>query len=351
MWNDLPARLIQALRRPLLWALVLSLMLHVWLAGGFLFTASGPAQDVPITVELPAAPVAPPPAPPEPQAPPLPSAKPQPGPLPRPASPPVADPAPAAAPVASAASPPPPASAPVAEEAPPPAALPQDWPPPVPEEAADEAVPAAPARVEIDFQIRRKGGLAGVERHRYQAAADGTYSLSSVAEAKGLLAIALSDLVQKSEGRITPQGLRPDHYLYHYGKNPDKAQNAEFDWTTNALTMTVGSKRQSAELQAGTQDLMSFMYQFMFRPPLQEMQISVTNGKRLKTYTYGFEGEETLETAMGSLRVLHIGRSSNDDEKTELWLAMDYHYLPVKISKTEKDGTVTERIATRLKIE
>ncbi|MBU3736391.1 MAG: DUF3108 domain-containing protein [Methylobacterium sp.] len=296
---------------------------------------------------MPAPPVALPPAPPESPAPPLPAAKPRPRPLP----PPAADPAPAAAPAASTASPPPPVSVPVAAEVSPPAALPPDWPPPVPEEEAEEAVPAAPARVEIDFQIRRKGGLAGVERHVYQATAEGTYSLSSVAEAKGLLAIALSDLVQKSEGRITPQGLRPDHYLYHYGKNPDKAQNAEFDWTTHALTMTVGSKRQSAELQAGTQDLMSFLYQFMFQPPLQEMQISITNGKRLRTYAYGFEGEETLETAMGSLRVLHIGRSSNDEEKTELWLAMDYHYLPVKISKTEKDGTVTERIATRLKIE
>jgi hypothetical protein len=351
MLNDLSARLIQALRRPLLWALVLSFMLHVWLAGGFLFTVSGPAEEAPITVELPAAPVAPPPAPPEPQASPVPAAKPQPRPQPSPAAAPAADPAPAAPPAVSAASPPPSASAPVAAEAAPPAALPTDWPPPVPEEEAEEALPAVPARVEIDFQIRRKGGLAGVERHVYRATAEGTYSLSSVAEAKGLLAIALSDLVQKSEGRITPQGLRPDHYLYHYGKNPDKAQNAEFDWTTHSLTMTVGSKRQSVELQSGTQDLMSFMYQFMFRPPLQEMQISVTNGKRLRTYAYGFEGEETLETAMGNLRVVHIGRSGNDDEKTELWLAMDYHYLPVKISMTEKDGTVTERIATRLKIE
>ena len=77
----------------------------------------------------------------------------------------------------------------------------------------------------------------------------------------------------------------------------------------------------------------------------------MTNGKRFKTYYYGFEGEETLETALGKVRTIHIGRSNNDDEKTELWLAVDYHHLPVKISKTEKDGTVTERIATRLKIE
>ena len=102
----------------------------------------------------------------------------------------------------------------------------------------------------------------------------------------------------------------------------------------------------------GAQDLMSFMYQFMFVPPLQEMQLAITNGKRLKTYAYGFDGEETLQTPFGEVRCLHIGRAGGDgEEKTDLWLAADYHYLPVKISKTEKDGTVLERIATRLQVE
>jgi hypothetical protein len=105
-------------------------------------------------------------------------------------------------------------------------------------------------------------------------------------------------------------------------------------------------------LREGVQDLMSFMYQFMYTPPLEQMQLSITNGKRLKTYDYGFEGEELLQTPMVTLRCIHISHSSDDgEEKTEIWLAADYHYLPVKISKTEKDGTLTERIATRLQIE
>ena len=219
-------------------------------------------------------------------------------------------------------------------------------------EAVEEPLPRVPASVTIDYQIVRKGGVAGMEHHRYQAKEDGSYTLTSLAEAKGLLALALSDLVQKSEGQVTAQGLKPSHYLYQYGKNADKAQKATLDWQSGVLSMEVGGRRQTVELQEGTQDLLSFMYQFMFVPPLREMQISVTNGKKLKVYNYGFEGEETLQLKMGPVRALRIAKTNTDgEEKTEIWLAADYHYLPVKISKTEKDGTVTERIAMNLRLE
>ena len=216
----------------------------------------------------------------------------------------------------------------------------------------EEPVPQTPSRVAIDYQVVRKGDVAAVEHHDYQAGEDGSYTLTSLVEAKGLLALALSDLVQKSQGQVTARGLKPTSYLYQYGKSADKAQKATFDWQGKTLVMEVGSRRQTVDLQEGTQDLMSFMYQFMFVPPLQEMHLVLTNGKKLKVYNYGFEGEETLQTKMGPLHTLRIGKSNSDgEEKTEIWLAADYHYLPVKISKTEKDGTVTERIATRLQIE
>ena len=41
--------------------------------------------------------------------------------------------------------------------------------------------------------------------------------------------------------------------------------------------------------------------------------------------TICFEGEETLSTEMGDVRTLHIANvKATSDEKTELWLAVDY---------------------------
>lgn len=335
----------------LLLALLLSLVFHAWMAGGldgWLPEEESPETQL-IRVELAKLPP--------------PASKPKPVPVPSPKAtsrqlvppPPEVPPAPVAKPE--------PPMEPNSELAPPPVNPPEKPAPvldptPVVEPVEDSSaaievpMPKVPGRVAIEYQILRKGGVAGVEHHRYEAKADGSYVLTSLAEAKGLLALALSDLVQRSEGQVTPQGLRPMSYLYQYGKNVDKAQKASFDWSSGQLTMETGSRRQTVALQDGTQDLMSFLYQFMFVPPLQDLQLAVTNGKKLKVYNYGFEGEETLTTRMGSLRTLHIGKSGSDgEEKTEIWLAADHHYLPVKISKTEKDGTVTERIATHLQIE
>jgi hypothetical protein len=225
--------------------------------------------------------------------------------------------------------------------------------PPVEEEPVKQEEPAAtlPHHIAIEFNIMRKGGVVGTERHVYDYGERG-YTLTSVAKPRGLYALALSDLVQKSEGQVTPQGLKPERFSYQYGSKPDKAQKAVFNWEQGKLAMQAGSRKLEVPLNKGAQDLMSFMYQFMFVPPLQQMQLAITNGKRFRTYDYGFEGEELVETGLGKVNCLHIARSSDDgEEKTELWLAADYHYLPLKFRKTEKDGTVLERIATRVQME
>jgi hypothetical protein len=87
-------------------------------------------------------------------------------------------------------------------------------------------------------------------------------------------------------------------------------------------------------------------------PPLEDMLITIANGKKLKTYSYGFEGEEPVETRMGKLRTWHIVKlSAESDDKMEFWLAADYRYLPVRIRQTERDGTVTELMVNSLTIE
>lgn len=223
---------------------------------------------------------------------------------------------------------------------------PAPQPVPEPEQAAEPIAeaprPMPPKHIELEFLVDYDGASA-VEKQRYQVFEDGRYVLSSTVEAKGLLSLALSDLNQKSEGHVTPQGLRPDAYTYQYGSNSKKAQKASFDWAGKNLTMEVGEKKQTAALAEGTQDLLSFLYQFMFTPPLENFQLTVTTGKKLKTYTYAFEGEEELKTKLGNLQTLHIAKSSgNGEEKTEIWLASDYHYLPVKMRKTEANGKVVQ---------
>jgi hypothetical protein len=209
------------------------------------------------------------------------------------------------------------------------------------------------SHVETEFEVMRgvNTSAAGVTKIVFNIDKNEHYSIISTTEAKGLVSLFFGSLTQKSEGTVTENGLKPDFYSYQYGNDAKKSQTANFDWDDNVVHMHSSKGDTTANLVAGTQDFLSFMYQFMFVPPLDSMQITMTNGKRLRTYNYSFEGEETITTKLGELKTIHLLKGSSDEDKTEIWLAADYQYLPVKIRKTEKDGTVTEQIAANIRTE
>lgn len=224
----------------------------------------------------------------------------------------------------------------------------------LPIDSQDEApVKKVYRHVDTEFEVMRGNdkSAAGVTKATFNIDENNRYTITSITQAKGLVSLFFGNLTQKSEGTVTDDGLKPDFYTYQYGNDAKKSQTANFAWDQNILHMHTAKGDTTAKLVAGTQDFLSFMYQFMFTAPLDNMQITMTNGKRLRTYSYNFEGEEILNTKLGALNTVHLLKSSGDEEKTEIWLATDYQYLPVKIRKTEKDGSVIEQIVISLKTE
>lgn len=213
-----------------------------------------------------------------------------------------------------------------------------------------EPKPIIYQHVESEFDVTRGGDgtPAGMTRITLNIDKNGTYILTSISDAKGLASLFFSTLVQKSEGSVTETGLVPSYFSYQYGNDTTKSQSARFLWSAGILQMHSVKGDKTEKLDAGTQDFLSFMYQFMFTPPLENTQITMTNGKHLRTYTYSFEGEEFINTKLGMLKTTHLLTSSNEEEKTELWLAIDYQNLPVKMRKTEKDGAVIEQTISNI---
>jgi hypothetical protein len=205
--------------------------------------------------------------------------------------------------------------------------------------------------VETDFEVRTEaeGSVQGNAKITHEVIDGHLYNLNFVIEPKGVAALFLSNLVQTSKGTLTDTGLQPNTYIYQYGDKTEKTRTAQFDWVNKKLELITAKGSKIEDLPDGTQDLLSFMYQFMYVPPLQQMQINIANGKKLNIYGYGFEGEEILLLPSGEFRTIHIVHTGSDaDEKTELWLAIDYQHIPVKIVKTEKEGRYYEFIATRI---
>ena len=207
-----------------------------------------------------------------------------------------------------------------------------------------------PAFVDMDFEVKRLGFGTGRAHYRYQAEPQGRYSLRSEMQAVGLASLAFAGKrIESSVGKVTEQGLQPDSYQLEVTGKPDKFQAASFDWDKMQLTLKTHNTQTVEALPEGTQDFLSFMYQFMFVPPLDRMEWPLTNGKMVRVYHYQFIAEEVISTKFGQINTYHIAKSSGDvDEKTDVWLAEDYRFIPIKILKIAKDGSGYEFIATRI---
>jgi hypothetical protein len=318
-------------------ALGVSLLLHLALLGGpgwLMPQWESPPEPPPIEARLlpqsePFVPPPPRPAPPVAKKPPVPRLPPSEArPAPEPMVEPVADRDVPEAPA-------------VAERADPVAMLVEAAPAPV--EPSSPTLNQLPNRLELRFQVHY--GIAGGEQTLLWVNEGERYTLTSVAEATGLAGVFYrGKLVQISRGRITPHGLQPEEFWDQRG---DKRSSGRFDATTRTLTLEpqVGPPRHF-NYTGEVQDVLSLFFQFALTapPPDRRQTYTVFNGKKLRDYTYEVRGEETLETALGTVNTLHLARLADGDGRFEVWLAIDRHYLPVRILRSEKSKADVELV-------
>lgn len=209
-------------------------------------------------------------------------------------------------------------------------------------EAALPALNALPPRIDMRFQVRY--GLASGEQTLLWVS-DGThYTVTSVAAASGLVGVFYRGrFVQTSRGRITPQGLQPEEFWDQRG---DRRSSARFDPDQSRYTLTPasGPPRHFDTTGRDPQDALSLFFQFALTAPPTETELTYTvfNGRKLRDYVYTVRGEAVLETGLGTLRTLHLVRQLDGDGRFEIWLAIDRHYLPVRVLRSDDKGNEVE---------
>ncbi|WP_324779659.1 DUF3108 domain-containing protein [Thiobacillus sedimenti] len=324
--------------RPWWLALAASLLLHVGLLGGMAWRwlpGAPPAEPSTLEVQL-ASPPAPTAAPPRPK-PPLPKTVPLHRPVAVPPPPPAVE------------APSPPADEPI--EIPQPPAVPspaavggEEAAAPVAEAAAPPPLNALPPRIDMRFELRY--GLASGEQTLVWVNEGEHYTVTSVAAATGLTGLFYRGrFAQTSRGRITPTGLQPQEFWDQRG---EKRSSARFDAASGDLAVTPAQGPVRHFGYNGTvQDALSLFFQFALTapPPEGRQRFTVFNGRKLREYTYEVRGEEMLDTALGPLRTLHLVRAGDDDGRFEAWLAIDRHYLPVRVLRSDaSDSTMELRV-------
>lgn len=336
--------MIAASTRRWVTAVVLSLLLHILaLSGAWLDIP----QPIPVAPPLEARLVSAPPPPPEPQR----------KPAPRRTAPPLPV-VPATTAATPFALPPqaPAAPAPLTESAEPAAAL------ALPAPAAPAAQPAAaqprslPKKGRITYTLFLGNDRFSVGKtiQSWEIEA-GAYKLGSVSETTGIADLFASQhLNSLSEGRITASGLRPETFLMSRKRHGEtEAAKAAFDWDKEQITLGRAPLQRTDKLPAGSQDMVSFIYQLSLAPPSPgRIRLPITNGASLEIYELEVLPEENIETALGTLKSLPIRQLRRPGEESiEIWLATEYRHLPVRIRFINRDGEQSgEQLVSEIRV-
>lgn len=210
---------------------------------------------------------------------------------------------------------------------------------------------ATPVSVSISYNLFRNGTHIGVINETFEVK-DGAYRAMSEAHAIGIYALAQRrPITYISTGEvIAKEGLRP---LKFEGRRNNSTSLAEFDWKANKLNLVLDGRKAEHDLPHATQDRLSVMYQFMHRMATKPrtLEFAMTNGRKLDLYRYDVTPDVLVDTPLKRVNTLHlIKQREADDSRAEIWLAPEFHFLPVKVLIVEDDGVRYEQVVTRIDV-
>lgn len=197
------------------------------------------------------------------------------------------------------------------------------------------AAGAPPKQVEIGYTVER-GGMPLAEISQKLEHDGRSYQIQETWKGKGMFALR-GEAKRSSRGAVAADGLRPRAFEDHRpGKDPRKV---EFDAAARKPTLE-------------QQDRLSFVWSFAFAPPKGPVTVDVSDGKGTTRYTYQPAGRERLKTPAGEFDALKLvkRRDNPGDRETEIWLAADRQYIPVRVLLIEKDGTRLDSVASSLSL-
>ncbi len=218
----------------------------------------------------------------------------------------------------------------------------------LPAQAAEAA--AVPPRIRISYQVSIGPLKIGEGTDLFEHAGR-RYKVVSESHTTGMAAALYKyNIRRESQGDVVARTLRPQSFSEQRNSSP--LRGAKFDWEAATLTLEEGGeRRETVPLPPHTWDTTSFAYNFAFTPPVgKEIELHLTDGKRLTAYRYAILGREKISTPLGEFEALHVKKVQEDDDKRafDVWLAVTQHYLPIRIRYTEKDGTAFESSVTAI---
>lgn len=215
--------------------------------------------------------------------------------------------------------------------------------------AANSAV-SLPPPVTLEYVVRAKytamsiGGRSVIEWNHTGK----TYTVKSSARCNMLGPI----LSTTSEGSIGPQGLKPSLFT-EKRRNRDETRTT-FDWKNKTLTFSASER--TIPFEEGIQDRGSVVWELaaiarahpekLSEGKTLTFMVSGTNGIDPWDFTVG--ETETLLTPAGDIETVYLIRQDKKGKTTEVWLAPEMNWYPVKLIFSDNKGLRLEQTVRQI---
>ncbi len=207
---------------------------------------------------------------------------------------------------------------------------------------------ALPDRLETDYTLRSGNLKLGSLTRALWRKGEG-YRFVARTKPSGLGKILTDgELREEGEFNVIDGVVRPAYYRQERSGEKSYVRHVEFDWAASLLRFADGRQEP---LPANTQDAGSIAYALMLSPPVSGSphEVHVTNGKRLKKYTYQRVDEERITTPLGEFDTVRIVRENPRRKETvTLWYAPAKGNLTLKIRKEREGRPTTTLMIDRL---
>ncbi|WP_374580448.1 DUF3108 domain-containing protein [Pseudoduganella sp.] len=209
-----------------------------------------------------------------------------------------------------------------------------------------------PPSAELSYSVRGSNhgipllGSGTISWHQ----ADGKYTLLTEARS----ALFGKVLEHRSEGTHDDYGLAPaSYYEKRIRKDPTTTR---FDRSAQRIQFEDG--KTSYPIRGGEQDRSSVTWQLAalaratpdkFKPG-SEWSFLVAGRRDADVWTFRVIGSETMDSALGDLKVLHFSRKpvGSHEQQVDLWLAPGLDWYPARIRFKEENGDSFEQVLEKV---
>jgi len=205
---------------------------------------------------------------------------------------------------------------------------------------------------EIDYEISRSGlTIITMKRRLLQTGTD-EYRFESHSRPTKTISWLIKDrITEHSRWQYQQQHLRPLHYHYQRSGGKKKSRiELDFDWQQGIVNDSERKPVWSKKIPPHTSDKLLYQLQLMLdlQAGKQTFSYTIADSGKLRHYDFKTVGSETLQLPLGRYETIKLYRNSGP-RSTTIWCAPELNYLPIRIEHKEKDGSIMQANATRIK--